>query len=119
MSEYMHRLANEPSLGLYHIHQHSRKAVPRMVVVSKQMKELEQKTSTSILDVEDSTKVITCLNQSESFKKISDSLSNSIELIKKIKMGKRISSVDNASPKREEKQIISTENKLMEVHSKN
>lgn len=37
LSEYLHLLTNEPSIGLFHIEEHIRKAVPKLVRLSAVM----------------------------------------------------------------------------------
>jgi len=51
-SEYFHYLANEPSIGLYHVQEHVRKTIPRNSELKKDLKKKSQLLEEVTYDVD-------------------------------------------------------------------
>eukprot|EP01091_Cochliopodium_minus_P001282 TRINITY_DN11143_c0_g1_i1.p1 TRINITY_DN11143_c0_g1~~TRINITY_DN11143_c0_g1_i1.p1 ORF type:complete len:174 (-),score=49.28 TRINITY_DN11143_c0_g1_i1:66-587(-) len=107
LSEYLHRLANEPSLGIYHINVHIRKAIPRMENTTKEMNTIIQKTDNANYDIEDSEGVIIGMSESKTFDNILDLINSSAKTLQAIK--RREKYVPKITNKVENKEIKNEE----------
>eukprot|EP01096_Ripella_sp_DP13-Kostka_P012021 TRINITY_DN4944_c0_g1_i1.p1 TRINITY_DN4944_c0_g1~~TRINITY_DN4944_c0_g1_i1.p1 ORF type:complete len:119 (-),score=46.98 TRINITY_DN4944_c0_g1_i1:53-409(-) len=77
---YFHRLANEPSLGLYFVDEHARKSVKKMAVDRHKLSQLHEKVEASSEGVEICVTTVGHLNTSHrSFLSISQKLASATQ----------------------------------------
>lgn len=70
-SEYINLLANEPSIGLYHVEHHIQKSVPKLVQVKKEFKTLDTKVNETGYDMDYALRTIKGLHECTTFSTIS------------------------------------------------
>mmetsp|Transcript_36809 Transcript_36809/g.63265 ORF Transcript_36809/g.63265 Transcript_36809/m.63265 type:complete len:140 (-) Transcript_36809:13-432(-) len=84
MSKFQHQLANEPSLGLFHVQEHIKKSIPKIVVMQKELDTTTGKIKTVTCNVEDATKTITTLTGLQSFKNIKETSTKARQLLEQM-----------------------------------
>jgi hypothetical protein len=80
MSQFLYNLANEPSIGLYHVNDHVRRTVPRLVTVRKDIDHQKVEMDKSSCDVDEILPTVRTISGLESFKSIKSILTRSIQL---------------------------------------
>merc|ERR1711879_947966 len=84
MSKYLHRMSNEPSLGLFHVQEHIRRTVPKIVTLKKDLDTSNAKVSSMTYDIEDSSKIVNTLKGLESFRNIKKTGARAQELLQQL-----------------------------------
>mmetsp|Transcript_9650 Transcript_9650/g.10686 ORF Transcript_9650/g.10686 Transcript_9650/m.10686 type:complete len:237 (+) Transcript_9650:24-734(+) len=87
MCECLHNLANEPSIGLYHITDHIRRNVPKLVTMKQHMKKETTVVNDFNYDLEYTMASIKSLGQITTFDSIKNLVSSSIESVQKMNRG--------------------------------
>eukprot|EP01126_Amoeba_proteus_P047701 TRINITY_DN5465_c0_g1_i12.p1 TRINITY_DN5465_c0_g1~~TRINITY_DN5465_c0_g1_i12.p1 ORF type:complete len:321 (-),score=61.35 TRINITY_DN5465_c0_g1_i12:142-1104(-) len=116
MSELLHIMANEPSVGLYHVSNHVIKSVPRCVETKNQLKESTKSIKELNYDMDSTLVTIQELKDLNTFNNIRELLSSSISIVEKINNGippRR----HNSSISRLERQSSSTQEKVPDLLS--
>eukprot|EP01123_Difflugia_compressa_P006303 TRINITY_DN1848_c0_g1_i1.p1 TRINITY_DN1848_c0_g1~~TRINITY_DN1848_c0_g1_i1.p1 ORF type:complete len:236 (-),score=67.13 TRINITY_DN1848_c0_g1_i1:160-801(-) len=85
MSEYLHTLANEPSIGLYHVCDHISRNVPKTVETKKSLKATNKKVEDLNYDMDHTIRTVRNLNELDTFKNIKQLLNDSITTLEQIK----------------------------------
>eukprot|EP01112_Ceratiomyxa_fruticulosa_P014146 TRINITY_DN4030_c0_g1_i1.p1 TRINITY_DN4030_c0_g1~~TRINITY_DN4030_c0_g1_i1.p1 ORF type:complete len:320 (+),score=95.47 TRINITY_DN4030_c0_g1_i1:748-1707(+) len=86
-SSFFHLLANEPSLGLFHVQEHIRKNAPKLGEVKKEMRKKATNIEEITYDLNYSLQTIQSLHDLTTFDDIKVKLDTCIELIHKINRG--------------------------------
>ncbi|EGG16011.1 hypothetical protein DFA_09683 [Cavenderia fasciculata] len=95
ISDYIHHLANEPSVGMYHVQEHIRKAVPKNVTLKKEVKNLTSHIEDISYNVDDSIKAIQSINEITTFNHIHELLVSSIDRASKLVNNKSLAYVNS------------------------
>merc|ERR1712137_1158587 len=69
-SKYLNQIANEPSIGLYHVQTHIRKAVPKATKSSEDLKATSDRVSAVMIDTDLSVQTLKTVNRIQSYKNI-------------------------------------------------
>lgn len=80
MSQFLYSLANEPSVGLYHVNEHIRRTVPRLVAIRKDMDFQKVELDKSSCDIEEILPTVRTIGSLTSFKSMQSLLQKSILL---------------------------------------
>ncbi|KAN0021918.1 hypothetical protein ACTFIU_004063 [Dictyostelium citrinum] len=84
MSSYIQQIANEPTIGLFHVQDHIRRNIPKNVELKKNIKALGEKIEEKSFDIDYSTKTIKTFSEIQTFSNISSLLQQSIERANKL-----------------------------------
>jgi hypothetical protein len=85
LSDYIVRLANEPSLGLHHVTTHiHHKAVPRMNGARDSLQEVTREAEAAAYDVSDSTRTVRAMHELVALKHIKDDIARSIMMVEQM-----------------------------------
>jgi hypothetical protein len=85
LSDYIVRLANEPSLGLHHVTTHiHHKAVPRMGAVRESLQAVTREAESASYDVSDSTRSVRAMHELVALKNTKDQIARSIMLVEQM-----------------------------------
>jgi len=85
MSEYLHHLANEPSIGLYHVCDHITRNVPKSVETKKSLKATNKTVEDLNYDMDFTIRTVRNLHDLDTFKNIRTLINDSITTIEMIK----------------------------------
>jgi len=85
MSEYLHHLANEPSIGLYHVCDHVSRTVPKSVETKKSLKATNKTVEDLNYDMDYTIRTVRNLHDLDTFKNIRQLITDSIATIEMIK----------------------------------
>jgi len=85
MSEYLHHLANEPSIGLYHVCDHVSRNVPKSVETKKSLKASNKTVEDLNYDMDYTIRTVRNLHDLDTFKNIRQLITDSIATIEMIK----------------------------------
>lgn len=80
MSQFLYNLANEPSVGLFHVNEHIRRTVPRLVEARKQMDFQSVELDKSSCDVDDILPIVRTIGSLTAFKSMQSILLKSLQL---------------------------------------
>lgn len=83
-SEFIAQLANEPSIGLYHIQEHVHRAHPKMVSVKKELQQRNVEVEEALYDLELSLRAVKTLPHIHSFNNIQTYISDSLQSLRAI-----------------------------------
>jgi len=89
-SSFFHLLANEPSLGLFHVQEHIRKNAPKLGDIKKEMGKKATNIEEISYDLNYSLQTIQSLHDLTTFENIKVKLDTCIELIHKINRGSQV-----------------------------
>lgn len=85
LSDYIVRLANEPSLGLHHVTTHiHHKAVPRMAAARDSLQAATREAEAASYDVSDSTRSVRAMQELVALKNTKDAIARSIMLVEQM-----------------------------------
>ncbi|EGC28781.1 hypothetical protein DICPUDRAFT_159733 [Dictyostelium purpureum] len=84
MSSYIQQIANEPTIGLFHVQDHIRRNIPKNINLKNNIKDLGDKIEEKSFDIDYSTKTIQSFKEIETFSNISNLLQASIEKANKL-----------------------------------
>ncbi|XP_065830491.1 uncharacterized protein [Oscarella lobularis] len=79
VSECLHIVANEPSLGLYRLQEHVRRSVPALVSVKKEVNGAKEKVQGLVYDAEYGIKTLETMSGIESFSAVQEHLKAAID----------------------------------------
>ncbi|GAM23986.1 hypothetical protein SAMD00019534_071610, partial [Acytostelium subglobosum LB1] len=96
ISDYVHQIANEPSVGLFHVQEHIRKAVPKNVTLKKDMKSLSTHIEEVSYEVNDSTSTVQIFAEINTFDHIHKMLLSSIDKVSKLVNNKQLQFVNSS-----------------------
>lgn len=80
MSQFLYNLANEPSVGLYHVNDHIRRTVPRIVETRKQLDFQSVELDKSSCDIDEILPNVRTIGSLTSFKSMQSILLRSLQL---------------------------------------
>lgn len=80
MSQFLYNLANEPSVGLFHVNDHIRRAVPRLVTVRQETLHQKAELDKSSCDVDDLLPEVRTIANLQAFKRINALLNKTLPL---------------------------------------
>jgi len=84
MSEFLHHLANEPSIGLYHVSDHVRRTVPKTVDLKKTLKATCKAVEDLHYDMDYTMRTVESLNELQSFKNMNGLLKQATNILEMI-----------------------------------
>eukprot|EP01121_Diplochlamys_sp_Union-15-3_P004651 TRINITY_DN14840_c0_g1_i1.p1 TRINITY_DN14840_c0_g1~~TRINITY_DN14840_c0_g1_i1.p1 ORF type:complete len:236 (-),score=48.60 TRINITY_DN14840_c0_g1_i1:95-802(-) len=87
MCEYLHNLANEPSIGLYHICDHIKRSVPKLVTLKKSLRKDTKAVDDFNYDLESTLLTIRGLGQFQGFDEIQKILISCMTTVEMINRG--------------------------------
>jgi len=85
MSEYLHHLANEPSIGLYHVCDHVARNVPKSVETKKSLKATNKTVEDLNYDMDYTIRTVRNLHDLDTFKNMRQIITESLATIELIK----------------------------------
>ncbi|XP_062507729.1 BLOC-1-related complex subunit 8 homolog [Corticium candelabrum] len=88
LSECLHLAANEPSLGLYRLQEHVRRAVPDSVERKRQLKNIQQRAQGLGYDADYAVKTLQSLSGMTHFRGVQEQLKKAIEFKRKLNANK-------------------------------
>jgi len=83
-SEYLNLLANEPSVGLYHVQTHIQKSVPKIVNQKKDVNSQTKQVTDAYYDLDFSAKTIKELQENTTFSNINQLLTDSMKMAEEV-----------------------------------
>jgi len=98
LSEYLHYLANEPSIGLYQVQEHIRRTIPRNSELKSELKKRYQAVDAVTYDVNFSLQIVKGLHDLTTFVDIKHKLDHCIEIANQLSRVQP-SPVRNAQPR--------------------
>jgi len=87
ISEYLHLLANEPSIGLYHVQEHIRRSVPKLVQMKTDLKQKCQVIDEASFDVDYTLLTVKSLHGMTTFGNVKAVLDAAIQTTDSINRG--------------------------------
>lgn len=87
-SDYLTRVANEPSVGLYHVQDHIRRSIPKFVDIQREVRSTQEKTEEVILDVDYSLATVKSLHGLPTFTNVNELMNSSIARLQKMNQAK-------------------------------
>jgi hypothetical protein len=80
MSQFLYNLANEPSVGLYHVNDHIRRTVPRLVTSRQEIHHHKVEMDKTSCDIEEILPTVRTIGSLTAFKSMQSLLQKSIQL---------------------------------------
>ncbi|EFA83266.1 hypothetical protein PPL_04056 [Heterostelium album PN500] len=96
ISDYVHQIANEPSVGMYHVQEHIRKTIPKNVAIKKEIRELDTHIEELMYNVDDSSATIQSIAEIQTFNHIHDLLLSSIDKVSKLVNNKSLQFINSS-----------------------
>ena len=87
MSCYLHRLANEPSIGVYHVNTHIKKCVGRSVELWNRVEAINRKSESVLYDAGDASRAVVAMRELTSLQQIKSHLARSIQTLEALQKG--------------------------------
>jgi hypothetical protein len=97
--DYLYRLANEPSLGLYHVQEHVHKCVPRLVDLQKELRKTRQQIDEVTYDIDYTLTTVQDLEGLPTFQSINQLMHSSIAMLNDINSGQTTATRELSSGK--------------------
>lgn len=87
-SDYIHRVANEPSIGMYHCTTHISRAVPKLRDMQVSLRGVCREVDRAIYECTDATRAVSSMQELVAFRNTKDSISRSIAIVEAMQRGK-------------------------------
>ena len=84
VTEYAHQLANEPSVGLFHVQTHLSKAVPKIVEAKGEIEKGQRAGQDLLAFIDDSRETVQTLDSLQTFNSIEEKVRSSIALLEEL-----------------------------------
>lgn len=81
LTDYLHRLANEPSIGLYHCANHIKKAVPVLSDMQVTLRGTCKDVDNAVYECTDAARAVCAMHELVAFRNTKDSISRSIATV--------------------------------------
>ncbi|KYR02686.1 hypothetical protein DLAC_00145 [Tieghemostelium lacteum] len=95
ISDYFHQLANEPTIGLYHVQDHIRRNVPKNVTNKREIANLTARVEEKSLDIEYSKKTVESIKEITTFDNILALLDRTMDKTNKLLNNKSIQFINS------------------------
>ncbi len=84
LTDYLHRLANEPSIGLYHCANHIKKAVPVLSDMQMALRGTCKDVDNAVYECTDAARAVCAMHELVAFRNTKDSISRSISTVEQV-----------------------------------
>eukprot|EP00026_Physarum_polycephalum_P015860 Phypoly_transcript_16650.p1 GENE.Phypoly_transcript_16650~~Phypoly_transcript_16650.p1 ORF type:complete len:241 (+),score=35.44 Phypoly_transcript_16650:128-850(+) len=87
LGEFFYLLANEPSVGLYHVQEHIRKTIPKNTEMKREIRKKYQNIEAMTYDVNFSIQTVKSLHDLTTFQTIKETMDNCINMLNSLNKG--------------------------------